>query len=78
MAVEHEPDRENQAEAEGVGPWTGHAGIDRRVLEMSRIIVEKIDRDPALVRVGLENIARWTRQKRGYEHAVKEGTHLVR
>ena len=66
MVVEHEPDRESQARAEGVGPWTGHAGIDRRVLEMTQIVVEKIDRNPALVRVGLENIARWTRQKGGY------------
>ena len=61
-----QPDRESQARAEGVGPWTGHAGIDRRVLEMTQIVVEKIDRNPALVRVGLENIARWTRQKGGY------------
>ena len=36
MAVEHEPESETQVEAEGVGPWTGHAGIDRRVLEMRR------------------------------------------
>ena len=66
MAVEHEPESETQAEAEGGGPWTGHAGIDRRVLEMTRVIVAKIDRDRALVRVGLENIERWTRQKNGY------------
>ena len=66
MAVEHEPESETQAEAQGVGPWTGHAGIDRRVLEMTRVIVEKIDRDRALVRVGLENIERWTQQKGGY------------
>ena len=49
MAVEHEPESETQVEAEGVGPWTGHAGIDRRVLEMTRVIVEKIDRNRALV-----------------------------
>ena len=64
-----QPDREateNQAEAEGGSPWTGHAGIDRRVLEMTRVVVAKIDRDPALVQVGLENIERWTRQKKGY------------
>ena len=66
MAVQHEWEREAEAEAGDVGPWTGHAGIDRRVLEMTRVIVEKIDRDPALVRVGLENIERWTRHKSGY------------
>ena len=66
MAREHARERETHAETEGVGPWTGHAGIDRRVLEMTRITVEKIDRDPTLVPTGLENIARWTRQKRGY------------
>lgn len=63
MDIQHEWEREAQAEAEGGGPWTGHAGIDRRVLEMTRVIVEKIDRDRALVRVGLANIERWTRQK---------------
>ena len=55
-----------EAEAEGVDPWTRHAGIDRRVLAMTRVIVAKIDRDPALVRIGLENIERWTRQNKGY------------
>lgn len=30
--------------AESAGPWTGHAGIERRVLKMTRVIVEKIDR----------------------------------
>ena len=66
MAGEHEPESETPAEAEDGRPWTGHAGIDRRVLEMTRVIVAKIDRDRTLVRVGLENIERWTRQKGGY------------
>ena len=64
-----QPEREateTHPEAVGVGPWTGHAGIDRRVLEMTQVIVEKIDRDPTLVRIGLENIERWTRQNGGY------------
>ena len=56
---------ETPAEAEGVGPWMGHAGIDRRVLEMTQVIVSKIDQDRALVRVELENIERWTRQDGG-------------
>ena len=33
---------------------------------MTRVIVAKIDREPALVRIGLENIEHWTRQKEGY------------
>ena len=33
---------------------------------MTRVIVEKMDRDPTLARIGLENIERWTRQKGGY------------
>ena len=66
MAVEHEPESETPAEAASGGSWTGHAGIDRRVLEMTRVIVAKIDPDPMLVRIGLENIERWTRQNGGY------------
>ena len=44
----------------------GHPVIDRRVFELTRITVARIDRDPSLVQVGLDNIARWTRQKGGY------------
>jgi len=35
------------------------------VLELTRLAVTRIDENPALVRTGLENIERWTRQ-RGY------------
>ena len=48
----------------GRGP--GHPEIDRRTLEYARVIAAKIDQDPELVRVGLDNIARWTRQNNGY------------
>ena len=48
------------------GLGTGHPDTDRRVLELTRITVPRIDEDPSLVRVGTENIERWTRQKRGY------------
>ena len=44
----------------------GHPEVDRMVLELTRIAVRRIDENPALVRVGLENIARWTRQKGGH------------
>ena len=33
---------------------------------MTQVIVAKIDRDPTLVRIGLENIERWTQQNGGY------------
>lgn len=45
---------------------TRHGDIDKRVLEMTRVIVGKVDRDPELVRTGLESIERWTRHKGGY------------
>ena len=44
----------------------GHPQIDARVLALTRITVARIDEDPSLVRIGLENIERWTRQKGGY------------
>ena len=44
----------------------GHPETDRRVFELTKITVARIDRDPSLVRIGLENIERWTRQKGGY------------
>ena len=66
MPIGYEPESETDGESMGASTSTRHAGIDRRVLEMARIIVEKIDRDPALMRTGLENIGRWTRQNNGY------------
>ena len=48
------------------GLGTGHPKTDQRVFELTKIAVAKIDRDPSLVRVGLDNIERWTRQKGGY------------
>ena len=60
--------RRRTAYTDALPPGTGygHPEIDRRVLAMTRIIVRKIDADPTLVRTGLDNIARWTRQKGGY------------
>ena len=39
----------------------GHPHIDRRSLEMAKLIVEKIDADPSLFRVAHENLQRWRR-----------------
>ena len=39
----------------------GHPHIDRRSLEMARLVVEKIDADPSLFRIAHENLRRWRR-----------------
>ena len=44
----------------------GHPEVDAKVLALTRITVARIDEDPSLVRIGLQNIERWTRQKGGY------------
>ena len=46
-------------------PAGGHPEIDRKVLALTRIAVARIDRDPALVRVGLESIERLARRRGG-------------
>ena len=43
----------------------GHPHIDRRSLEMARLIVEKIDADPNLFQVAHENLQRWRRIRGG-------------
>lgn len=43
----------------------GHPHIDRRSLEMARLVVEKIDADPSLFRVAHENLQRWRRIRGG-------------
>ena len=57
--------REASRRAIAEGCAGGHPEIDRMVLELTRISVARIDENPSLVRIGLENIERWTRQ-RGY------------
>ena len=73
MPVDHESANETETYAEDVDPWTGYAGIDRRALETTRAVVATIDQDPALVRVGLKNIERWTRQAKGYPRPSPAG-----
>ena len=52
--------------AERGEPATGHPAIDARSLSLHRIVVGRIDREPNLVRVGIENIERWARQNDGH------------
>lgn len=58
--------REAQRQAALDGRPGGHPENDRRMLELTRITVARIDEQPSLVRTGLENIERWTRHKGGY------------
>jgi hypothetical protein len=44
--------------------------LDR--LGMSRLIADKIARDPALLEIGLANIARWTAQGRDQPQKLQE------
>ena len=46
-----------EARAQGK-PAGGHPEIDLKVFKLSRIAVARIDRDPSLVRIGLESIER--------------------
>ena len=43
----------------------GHPHIDRRSLEMARLVVEKVDADPSLFHVAHENLQRWSRIRGG-------------
>ena len=38
-----------------------HPHFDARALDMARIVVERIDADPSLFNVALENLERWRR-----------------
>ena len=61
-------ERAHEANVEAIreGRRSGHPEIDRRVPALTRIAVARTGENPALVRTGIENIRRWTRQKRGY------------
>ncbi len=39
----------------------GHPHIDRRMLAMARLAAEKIDRDPELLQIAIDNLERWAR-----------------
>lgn len=40
---------------------------DRRAMERARMIVAKIDANPELIKIGIENMKRWKRQRNGYQ-----------
>lgn len=57
----------------------GHPHIDRRSLEMARLVVEKIDADPSRIRIGYENLQRWSRARAGgLPPCRKEWTELLK
>ena len=57
--------REANRRAAEQGIPGGHPEIDRKVLALTRLTVARIDANPDLAKIGLDNIERWTRQK-GY------------
>ena len=70
--------QEANLEAIREGRLGGHPEIDRKVLELTRITVARIDANPALARIGLDNIERWTVQKGGYlPRCHAEWKHLI-
>jgi len=50
----------------------GHPHIDRRSLDMARLIVEKIDADPGLLQIAHENLQRWSRVRGGAPPRCRE------
>ena len=85
MSATHEQrqrweDEAHEANVEAIreGRPGGHPEIDRKVLELARIAVARIDANPALARIGLDNIERWTMQKGGYlPRCHAEWKHLI-
>ena len=40
----------------------GHPEIDRRSLERAKLIVAKVDANPSLIRIAVENLERWMKR----------------
>ena len=55
----------------------GHPHIDARVLDMAKIIVERVDNDAALLRVGHDNLERERRLHGRLSHASHEWEQLL-
>jgi hypothetical protein len=45
------------------GEYSSHRLLDARSLAMHALIARKIDRDPTLLRIARDNLARWERQR---------------
>ena len=72
-------------EARKAGPSTGsgqtgigHPHIDARSFDMARIVVERIDADPSLVKVAHENLERWRRLHETLGRAVEEWEQILK
>ncbi len=46
-------------------------------LEMFRLIADKIEQDPALLQVGLENIARWLANGADQQHRLRQWEAMI-
>ena len=56
----------------------GHPHIDRRMLEMARLTAEKIDRDPELLQIAIDNLERWAHMDdHGLSRALAEWKDLI-
>ena len=58
--------RQARSERERTGRGPGHPEIDRRALALARLAAARIDRDPTLMHVGLDNIERWAQRNGGH------------
>lgn len=47
-------------------------------LGMFRLIAEKIERDPALLQIGLDNIARWIANGANQQHRLRQWEKMIR
>ena len=56
----------------------GHPWIDARSHAMARIVVERIDANPTLLRVANENLARWSRCPGGLGIADREWLEILK
>ena len=56
----------------------GHPHIDARSRDMARIVVERIDADPSLFNVALENLERWRRLHGTLSRASEEWEQILK
>ncbi len=56
----------------------GHPWIDARSLDMARIVVARIDADPSLFNMALENLERWRRRHGPLSRAHEEWVQILK
>ena len=72
------PDRPKIADPSPKIHGIGHPHIDRRMLALARLVAERIDRNPDLLQVAVNNLERWSRMhKDGLSVASAEWKKLI-